>query len=334
MNKITAGDHLLLTRRIQKVLSQNNVTTILEFLCEDAEKLSIITKLPLSQIVEIRNSFLTAYSAPVKSGTDLFLQSVISKKFMLCSGIPKLDLILSGGFLIGQISEICGLAGSGKTQICMQIAINCAKMPEKTVLYIDTKGDFSATHIQKGLHLNGLSYKEMAEVMLKIKIINIWTLQDLVDFMKNLNTNEAAVNNLAVIIVDSLPALMFQHFGDNNKIGLTFLNTFVTFCHTLGRKLKVAVICVNIETRWVELDTTDIDDDEVTIDAKENVYVERRTRCLGKYWQHIPAILVHVEKKVEAKNGHHLIHVNVKKYNISPISVEECTLCIGNTGVT
>lgn len=71
----------------------------------------------------------------------------------------SLDSILGGGISIGYISEIYGLACSGKTQLCTQLAINCVKDLNNTVLYIDTKGDFSAVRVQKILEGNGFSHK-------------------------------------------------------------------------------------------------------------------------------------------------------------------------------
>lgn len=71
----------------------------------------------------------------------------------------SLDLILNGGIFIGQITEVYGLAGSGKSQLCMQLAINSVKQINNTVLYIDTKGDFSSIRVQKILDANNCSHK-------------------------------------------------------------------------------------------------------------------------------------------------------------------------------
>lgn len=71
----------------------------------------------------------------------------------------SLDSILHGGIPVGYITELCGLAGSGKTQLSLQLAINCARHNNNTILYIDTKGDFSAIRIQKILDANGFSHK-------------------------------------------------------------------------------------------------------------------------------------------------------------------------------
>lgn len=71
----------------------------------------------------------------------------------------RLDSILNGGIPLGYITEICGLARSGKTTFCTQLCINCLKDNNCNVLYIDTKGDFSAVKLQKLLQSRGYSHK-------------------------------------------------------------------------------------------------------------------------------------------------------------------------------
>ena len=53
-----------------------------------------------------------------------------------CKGI---DELLGGGFEAGAITEIYGEAGSGKTNLCLQLARHVL-MEGKKVIYIDTEG--------------------------------------------------------------------------------------------------------------------------------------------------------------------------------------------------
>jgi len=43
------------------------------------------------------------------------------------SGCEKLDELLGGGFEAGTVTQIFGEAGSGKTNICLQLAIETVK---------------------------------------------------------------------------------------------------------------------------------------------------------------------------------------------------------------
>lgn len=55
--------------------------------------------------------------------------------------------------------------------------------------------------------------------MLKIKVIRIWHMEELLKLLDQMKNGIVVVENISLIIIDSLPSLMFQHFGDENKIG-------------------------------------------------------------------------------------------------------------------
>ncbi|XP_078110268.1 DNA repair protein RAD51 homolog 3 [Sander vitreus] len=59
----------------------------------------------------------------------------------------QLDAALGGGFPVGKTTEICGAPGVGKTQLCLQLAVD-VQVPQcfggvgGQVVYIDTEGSF------------------------------------------------------------------------------------------------------------------------------------------------------------------------------------------------
>lgn len=59
----------------------------------------------------------------------------------------------------------------------------------------------------------------MALIMLKINIVQIFSMEELIKLFENIKNKKTVFNNLCLVILDSLPCLIFQHFGDNNKIG-------------------------------------------------------------------------------------------------------------------
>jgi RAD51-like protein 2 len=60
-----------------------------------------------------------------------------------------LDDLLGGGIAVGEITELCGCPGIGKTQACIQLCVS-VQMPkafggyEGSAVYIDTEGSFMA----------------------------------------------------------------------------------------------------------------------------------------------------------------------------------------------
>ncbi|MDI6811297.1 MAG: ATPase domain-containing protein [archaeon] len=55
------------------------------------------------------------------------------------TGCKSIDELLGGGFESGTVTQLYGEAGSGKTNICLQVAVECARKG-KSVIFIDTEG--------------------------------------------------------------------------------------------------------------------------------------------------------------------------------------------------
>ncbi|KPJ07909.1 DNA repair protein RAD51-like 4 [Papilio machaon] len=332
MEKLTSLDHVLMPKSVQRTLTINNITTILEFLQQDAEKLSTLTKLNLSQILDIRNDIFTKFSAPVVDGPSLFALYKNKQRF-ITTGIDSLNNVLGIGIPIGFITEICGLAGCGKTQLCLQLAINCAKQTENTILYIDTKGDFSAVRLQRILNNLRFTHEEMARILRKIKVAHIWTMEEILELFKKLKDKSLTIHNLVLIIIDSLPCLLMQHFGDDNKIGLNYLNVLVNHCRFVCKNFGVGIVCVNIQTRWVQQDIADYEEED---DHVRETYVEKQTRGSGKYWQHIPAMVLQMEKimnpDVETNKNNFPVKITLIRTNKMNLG-QQCILNVGGAGV-
>ncbi|XP_039747008.1 DNA repair protein RAD51 homolog 4 isoform X2 [Pararge aegeria] len=274
------------------------------------------------------------YSAPLVNGISLYSNRLTCKQ-IVPTGITSLDAVLGNGIPVGFITEICGLAGSGKSQLCMQLAINCVKNTSSAVLYIDTKGDFSAVRVQKILDSCGCSHKDMAVIMLKIKVINIWHMEDLINLFEELKNGVLIIENLSLIILDSLPSLMFQHFGDDNKIGLKLLNYFVNYARHISKGMEIGFVCVNIQTRWIDQDVEELEDDgnQSASTTRGTTYTEKWNRCLGKYWQNIPIKVLFLEKYQNSnENNISTIGVKVMKYN-NPNLIQKCKLEVGPFGI-
>lgn len=223
------------------------------------------------------------------------------------------------------------MSGTGKTQLCLQLSANCAKLYDKNVLYIDTKGDFSATRLQSFLVNSMSSLQELAKIMARIKVIRVWTMEELVLLFNEMKKDIAFIESLKLIVIDSLPCLMFQHLGENCKIGLSFLNMFVNSARYLSTELNLSIICVNIITRWVEQDFLEIEDGEST---SEYGLKEKQIRCLGRYWQHIPAIVLLLEKQNNQDNEKDFtLKISATK-SFRHMYNDNCILTINSNGVS
>lgn len=59
----------------------------------------------------------------------------------------------------------------------------------------------------------------MVFIMSKIKVIRIWNMEDMNVLLDQMEKGVLVVDNLSLIVVDSLPCLMLQYLGDDCKIG-------------------------------------------------------------------------------------------------------------------
>ncbi|RNF11106.1 DNA recombination and repair protein RAD51 [Trypanosoma rangeli] len=80
-----------------------------------------------------------------------------------CRGM---DLLLGGGMQVGTVTEVCGPPGVGKTQLLMQLAVNCVLPKELgglngACLFIDTEGSFVPERFREIAHAAVMQVKEI-----------------------------------------------------------------------------------------------------------------------------------------------------------------------------
>ena len=66
----------------------------------------------------------------------------------LPTGSRILDKMLDGGYENGIITTVYGPAGSGKTNLCILVAINASRIGKK-VIYVDTENNFSVERFKQ-----------------------------------------------------------------------------------------------------------------------------------------------------------------------------------------
>ncbi|RUS78701.1 hypothetical protein EGW08_013522, partial [Elysia chlorotica] len=81
----------------------------------------------------------------IKSALDLHLENQNNEHIV--TFCETLDSMLDGGIPLGAVTEFCGAPGTGKTQFCLQLAVNvciprCIGGTEGETIYIDTVGSF------------------------------------------------------------------------------------------------------------------------------------------------------------------------------------------------
>lgn len=89
----------------------------------------------------------------IQSAYKVLQHEVRENRFQkIGSSCPALDLLLTGGIRIGDLTELYGEAGSGKTQLCHQLCIN-VQMPksqdghEAEAVFMDCENGFRSERL-------------------------------------------------------------------------------------------------------------------------------------------------------------------------------------------
>ncbi len=136
----------------------------------------------------------------------------------ITTGSKSLDRLLGGGVETQSITEFFGEYGSGKSQLCHQLAVNVQLPPEKgglsgAALYIDTENTFRIERIAQMAKAVGLDPDEAAEKIIYAEAYN----SDHQILLLEKSDKVIKENNVRLIIVDSLTShFRSEYIGRQN----------------------------------------------------------------------------------------------------------------------
>ncbi len=129
----------------------------------------------------------------------------------LTTGSKALDDLLGGGIEVGNITEIFGRYGVGKSQLCMQLCVN-VQLPEDqgglegAAYYIDTEGTFSPGRVAQMAKARGLDPKKVLENIFVAPAMTV----DEQEYLLRRCDALIKENNVKLIIIDSV-IFHFRH---------------------------------------------------------------------------------------------------------------------------
>lgn len=159
-----------------------------------------------------------AAEAEYLTGLEVFEKCKLRRR--VTTGSKALDSLLGGGVETQAITEFFGEFGSGKTQLCHQLAVT-VQLPEdkgglgKGVIYIDTENTFRPERIRQMATALGLDPKEALRSITVARAYNSHHQMLLAE-----KTEEVIPErNVGLLVVDSLTS----HFrSDYSGWGLLF----------------------------------------------------------------------------------------------------------------
>lgn len=149
----------------------------------------------------------------------------------------SLDRILRGGIETKTITQIYGEPAVGKTNLCLQILVNCIKIGKKAV-FIDTEGGFSLERLKQ---IAGEKFRRVVEGTKFYEVTNFEEQNFLIE-----NLEKIVDRNYGLIVVDSFVSL-YRIFSEEEKLSNfnRILSKQLAKLSEISRKKNLAVVVTN-----------------------------------------------------------------------------------------
>jgi DNA repair protein RadA len=175
------------------------------------EAIAVASPLELKEIagigegaaIRIINAAREAMNMGFMTGVEVLEKRKTMKK--ITTGSKELDNLLGGGVETQAITEFFGEFGSGKTQLCHQLAVN-VQLPEdkggigKTAIYIDTENTFRPERIIQMAQAYDLEPEKVLENIIVARAYNSDHQMLIVEKSEEIIKEK----NVGLIVVDSL----------------------------------------------------------------------------------------------------------------------------------
>jgi len=165
------------------------------------------TNIGFNKVLEMQKAAREMFSVDFKTAQEAYEKRQAMRK--CTTGSPKLDKILGGGIETQALTELIGEYGTGKTQICLTLAVTTQLPPEKgglegNIAFIDTEGTFMPERVYQIASNMGLDPAVVAKNIFVARAYNSSHQCLLIDRLFTL----CKENNVKLVVIDS----MISHF--------------------------------------------------------------------------------------------------------------------------
>ncbi|KAG8180176.1 hypothetical protein JTE90_020472 [Oedothorax gibbosus] len=266
------------TQPVFNQCKQVGIKTVADFITQDPEILAKKMKTPFKDVLIIHRSLTVQFSGFTQSASSLF-NDLLETISILDTGSKSLNRFLKGGVYTGEITEIHGPPGSGKTQFCLSVISNLILESNSTVLYLDTSGNFTGKRLLLMLQKSN-DKQDFTKKLQNVKIMRIYDIYDLFDSIESLvselNKQESRFSrHLKLLVLDSVTPLLAPCFGSKFLDAVSLINNLAQQLNGLCSDHKLSVLVCNN-----------------TVQAKGSLIKP----ALGMPWKYVPTVSLSIEK--------------------------------------
>jgi len=166
------------------------------------------------------------------------------------SGCKCIDELLGGGFESGTVTQLYGEAGSGKTNIGLQVAVECARKG-KSVIFIDSEGFSPERFLQIARAVAGASgdAEDVETIARRIIIYEPHSFEQqtsCIDEIETVIKEKEGKSGVALLILDSATLFYRLELDEERSIYLRrVLANQIMHLLEIARKHDLAVIITN-----------------------------------------------------------------------------------------
>lgn len=136
----------------------------------------------------------------------------------LSTGCPVLDACTKGGIPGKQLVEIVGEAGSGKTQLCLQLLIQCLLSVDGSTkneaIFVSTEGNFPIKRWEQLLSSNSIP----DSVNDRLHIVKTHTLDNFLSLITQQLEEQIRSKPVKLLVIDSIASFLRTEFDQHDHL--------------------------------------------------------------------------------------------------------------------